>query len=87
MKEVDAKGATVELSDGVAATVLGLAIVLMGTFLGDALTVGFNFCAKDAPFRLTVMCIGGGGWLAAIRCYCSMISFEFFSAMSVTLSS
>ncbi|WP_066285002.1 hypothetical protein [Arthrobacter sp. B6] len=32
-------------------------------FLGEALTVGFNFCAKDAPFRLTVMCIGGGGWL------------------------
>lgn len=32
-------------------------------FLGDAMTVGFHFCAKDAPFRLTVMCIGGGGWL------------------------
>ena len=27
------------------------------------MTVGFRFCAKDAPFRLTVMCIGGGGWL------------------------
>ncbi|MCC9197668.1 hypothetical protein QNO08_07340 [Arthrobacter sp. zg-Y820] len=33
-------------------------------FLGDALTVGFYFCTKDAPFRLTVMAIGGGGWLA-----------------------
>ncbi|WP_146617496.1 hypothetical protein [Arthrobacter globiformis] len=32
-------------------------------FLGDALTIGFHFCSKDAPFRLTVMCIGGGGWL------------------------
>jgi len=32
-------------------------------FLGDAMTVGFHFCSKDAPFRLTVMCIGGGGWL------------------------
>ncbi|MEW9873097.1 hypothetical protein [Arthrobacter sp. HS15c] len=32
-------------------------------FLGEALTVGFNFCSKEAPFRLTVMCIGGGGWL------------------------
>ncbi|NMR19069.1 hypothetical protein [Cellulomonas fimi] len=32
-------------------------------FLGDAMTVGFYFCAKDAPFRLTVMAIGGGGWL------------------------
>ena len=34
-------------------------------FLGDAMTVGFHFCTKDAPFRLTVMCIGGGGWLGA----------------------
>ncbi|ACQ78621.1 conserved hypothetical protein [Beutenbergia cavernae DSM 12333] len=32
-------------------------------FLGDAVTVGFHFCRKDSPFRLTVMCIGGGGWL------------------------
>ena len=32
-------------------------------FLGDAMTVGFYFCSKEAPFRLTVMCIGGGGWL------------------------
>ncbi|HEY0519145.1 MAG TPA: hypothetical protein VGC84_06595 [Ilumatobacteraceae bacterium] len=32
-------------------------------FLGDAMTVGFHFCSKDAPFRLTVMCIGGGGWV------------------------
>ncbi len=32
-------------------------------FLGDAVTVGFSFCHKDSPFRLTVMCIGGGGWV------------------------
>lgn len=32
-------------------------------FIGDAMTIGFHFCSKDAPFRLTVMCIGGGGWL------------------------
>jgi hypothetical protein len=32
-------------------------------FLGDALTIGFRFCAKDSPFRLTVLCVGGGGWL------------------------
>ena len=31
--------------------------------LGDAVTVGFYFCRKDSPFRLTVMCIGGGGWV------------------------
>ena len=33
-------------------------------FLGDAVTIGFNFCSKDSPFRLTVMCVGGGGWVA-----------------------
>jgi hypothetical protein len=34
-------------------------------FLGaEAVTVGFGFCRKDAPFRLTVMAIGGGGWVA-----------------------
>ena len=32
-------------------------------FLGDALTVGFHFCSKDSPFRLTVLCVGGGGWV------------------------
>jgi hypothetical protein len=32
-------------------------------FLGDAVTVGFHFCTKESPFRLTVMCIGGGGWV------------------------
>lgn len=33
-------------------------------FLGEAVTVGFNFCSKDRPFRLTVMMIGGGGFVA-----------------------
>jgi hypothetical protein len=32
-------------------------------FLGDAVTVGFNFCTRDKPFRLTVMCVGGGGFV------------------------
>lgn len=32
-------------------------------FLGDALTVGFNFCSREKPFRLTVMAIGGGGFV------------------------
>ncbi|PEG42089.1 hypothetical protein CQY20_04070 [Mycolicibacterium agri] len=32
-------------------------------FLGEAVTVGFYFCTKEAPFRLTVMAIGGGGWV------------------------
>ncbi|MCW3038456.1 MAG: hypothetical protein JWM31_361 [Solirubrobacterales bacterium] len=33
-------------------------------FLGDATTVGFAFCSKESPFRLTVMMVGGGGWVA-----------------------
>lgn len=32
-------------------------------FLGDTVTVGFFFCTKEAPFRLTVLAIGGGGWV------------------------
>lgn len=33
-------------------------------FLGDeALTIGFNFCSREKPFRLTVMMIGGGGFV------------------------
>jgi hypothetical protein len=32
-------------------------------FLGDAVTVGFNFCTRDKPFRLTVLCVGGGGFV------------------------
>jgi len=32
-------------------------------FLGDAVTVGFYFCTREKPFRLTVMCIGGGGFV------------------------
>ncbi|QNN52378.1 hypothetical protein [Nocardioides mesophilus] len=31
-------------------------------FLGRTLTVGFNFCTREQPFTLTVMCLGGGGW-------------------------
>jgi hypothetical protein len=33
-------------------------------FLGnEALTIGFNFCSREKPFRLTVMMIGGGGFV------------------------
>ncbi|MFT4134972.1 hypothetical protein [Microbacterium sp.] len=31
-------------------------------FLGEALSFGFNFCTRERPFNLSVMCIGGGGW-------------------------
>lgn len=32
-------------------------------FLGEAVTVGFNFCSKERPFVLTVMAFGGGGFI------------------------
>jgi hypothetical protein len=32
-------------------------------FLGEAVTVGFNFCSKERPFVLTVMAFGGGGFV------------------------
>jgi hypothetical protein len=32
-------------------------------FLGDAVTVGFSFCTRERPFCLTVMAIGGGGFV------------------------
>ena len=31
-------------------------------FLGQAVTVGFNFCTRERPFTLAVLFIGGGGW-------------------------
>jgi hypothetical protein len=31
-------------------------------FLGEAVTVGFDFCTRDRPFTLAVLFIGGGGW-------------------------
>lgn len=33
-------------------------------FLGEAITVGFNFCSREKPFVLTVCCIGGGGFVS-----------------------
>jgi len=32
-------------------------------FLGEAVTVGFNFCSRERPFALTVTFVGGGGFL------------------------
>ncbi len=31
-------------------------------FLGEALSVGFNFCTREKPFVLSVVFLGGGGW-------------------------
>ncbi len=53
---------------GVAVGVFALENISLGAdvrvpFLGDAVTVGFYFCTRDKPFRLTVMMIGGGGFV------------------------
>ncbi|MGM0385865.1 MAG: hypothetical protein ACQERF_07800 [Actinomycetota bacterium] len=55
-------------------------------FLGDAVTVGFNFCSKDSPFRLTVMCIGGGGWVALRLSPMGMVELEMGLEAAAALS-
>lgn len=55
-------------------------------FLGDAVTVGFNFCSKDSPFRLTVMCIGGGGWVAVRLSPMGLVSLEMGLEAAACLS-
>jgi hypothetical protein len=70
--DVSADGVTAGFDLGlpnVAVGVFSLENVSLGAdcrvpFLGDAVTVGFNFCTRDRPFRLTVMAIGGGGFVA-----------------------
>lgn len=31
-------------------------------FLGEVVTVGFNFCKRERPFTIAVAFLGGGGW-------------------------
>jgi hypothetical protein len=69
--DVDAGSATAGFDlalPNVAIGVFSLENIALGAdcrvpFLGEAVTAGFYFCTKDAPFRLTVMAIGGGGWV------------------------
>jgi hypothetical protein len=55
-------------------------------FLGDAVTVGFNFCSKESPFRLTVMCIGGGGWVTLRLSPMGMVALEMGLEAAAALS-
>jgi hypothetical protein len=55
-------------------------------FLGDAVTVGFRFCSKESPFRLTVMCIGGGGWVALRLSPMGMVELEMGLEAAASLS-
>jgi hypothetical protein len=69
--DVDAGSATAGFNlalPSVAIGVFSLENIALGAdcrvpFLGEAVTVGFFFCTKESPFRLTVMAIGGGGWV------------------------
>lgn len=68
--DVDASGLvagfTLDLPN-VAVGVFSLSNMSLGAdirvpFLGDVVTVGFNFCTRERPFNLSVLFIGGGGW-------------------------
>ena len=56
-------------------------------FLGDALSVRFNFCERQTPFLLTVTCFGGGGFFAVTMTPDGIktleASFEFGAALSM----
>lgn len=68
--EVSAEGAKAGFTlalPSVAIGVFNLSNMSLGAdvsipFLGKSVTVGFNFCSRERPFTLTVMCLGGGGW-------------------------
>jgi hypothetical protein len=69
--DIDTNGATAGFSIALPSLAIGvfsLQNIALGAdcripFLGEAVSVGFYFCTKDSPFRLTVMAIGGGGWV------------------------
>jgi hypothetical protein len=41
---------------------VSLAADIRVPFLGDVVSVGFQFCSRERPFTLAVLCLGGGGW-------------------------
>jgi hypothetical protein len=70
--DVSADGVTAGFSLALPSTAVGvfsLENISLGAdarvpFIGnEALTIGFNFCTREKPFRLTVMMIGGGGFV------------------------
>ncbi|HEX9855763.1 MAG TPA: hypothetical protein VGC47_10635 [Acidimicrobiia bacterium] len=68
--DVSAEGITAGFTlalPSVAVGVFNLSNISLGAdvrvpFLGEAVTVGFNFCTRERPFTLAVLFIGGGGW-------------------------
>jgi chaperonin cofactor prefoldin len=68
--DVTAEGLTAGFSvdlPNVAVGVFSLSNMSLGAdirvpFLGETVSVGFNFCTRDRPFTLAVLFIGGGGF-------------------------
>ncbi|MEA2843976.1 MAG: hypothetical protein QOJ69_1647, partial [Actinomycetota bacterium] len=58
-------------------------------FIDESLEVGFNFCTRENPFRLTVMLFGGGGFFGITLTPDGVrileASFEFGAAISINL--
>jgi hypothetical protein len=82
--EVDASGARAgfdlglpNLSVGVFSLEnIGLGLEARTPFLGEAVTVGFNFCTRERPFALTVMMFGGGGFFGLRASPKGLVLFE-----------
>jgi hypothetical protein len=74
--------------------VLNLSNVSLGAgftvpFIGQPLSVRFNFCTREQPFHLTVYCFGGGGFFGVTidpqGVQILEASFEFGAAISIDL--
>lgn len=76
----------------IACGVLNLSNVSLGAgftvpFIGQPLSVRFNFCTREQPFHLTVYCFGGGGFFGVTidprGVQILEAAFEFGAAISV----
>jgi hypothetical protein len=55
-------------------------------FLGEVVTVGFHFCTREKPFRITVMMIGGGGFVGLRLSPQGMVMLEMALEAGASLS-